>query len=161
MISSWRTPRPSSCTAGRRREGRRRQRYQREARQAIIDCSGLIIGNREVRDRICNLTPRRTDIHRELYENMDAELFEQMVTNGAFRGQEMWNLVDYVFSLIKQREAPARNASTSEILQELHELLQQSTTSIATFVPVFLRKAHQKIDEIDNDKKEFLKQFKK
>ncbi len=116
---------------------------------------------KELRDRICNLTPRRTDIHGELYENMDAELFEQMVTNGAFRGQEMWNLVDYVFSLIKQREAPARNASTSEILQELQELLQQSTTSIATFVPVFLRKAHQKIDEIDNDKKEFLKQFKK
>ena len=32
-------------------------RYQVEAREAIIACQGLIIGNHEVRDRICNLFP--------------------------------------------------------------------------------------------------------
>ncbi|WP_455208098.1 glycosyltransferase [Kaarinaea lacus] len=32
-------------------------RYQVEARNAIMACSGLIIGNHEVRDRICNLFP--------------------------------------------------------------------------------------------------------
>jgi len=32
-------------------------RYQAEAREAIIACRGLIIGNHEVRDRICRLFP--------------------------------------------------------------------------------------------------------
>lgn len=32
-------------------------RFQLEAREAINACQGLIIGNREVRDRICNLFP--------------------------------------------------------------------------------------------------------
>jgi len=36
---------------------KRDPRYQLEARQAIMECQGLIIGNREVRDRICNLFP--------------------------------------------------------------------------------------------------------
>ena len=107
------------------------------------------------------LTPRRSDIHRELAENMDIELFEQMVTNGAFRAQEMWNLVSYVFDLLKEREAPARNANTTETVQELYASFSKEGATIATFVPVFLKTAHQKIDEIEHDKQEFLKQFKK
>jgi len=101
------------------------------------------------------------DIHKELEENMDAELFEQMISNGAFRAQEMWNLVTYVFELLKTREAPARNESTTNIVQELYSIFSTDGVTIATFVPVFLRKAHQKIDEIEKDKQEFLKQFKK
>ncbi len=125
------------------------------------DWSWLVRLYGELRQRICMLTPRRSDIHRELAENMDIELFEQMVTNGAFRAQEMWNLVSYVFDLLKEREAPARNANTTETVQELYASFSKEGATIATFVPVFLKTAHQKIDEIEHDKQEFLKQFKK
>ena len=125
------------------------------------DWSWLVRLYGELRQRICMLTPRRSDIHRELAENMDIELFEQMVTNGAFRAQEMWNLVSYVFDLLKEREAPARNANTTETVQELYASFSKKGATIATFVPVFLKTAHQKIDEIEHDKQEFLKQFKK
>lgn len=37
-------------------------RYQAEARQAIIACQGLIIGNQEVTDRICGLFPDLKDL---------------------------------------------------------------------------------------------------
>ena len=125
------------------------------------DWSWLVRLYGELRDRIFMLTPRRSDIREELEENMDVELFEQMISNGAFRAQEMWNLVTYVFELLKTREAPARNESTTNIVQELHSIFSADGVTIATFVPIFLRKAHQKIDEIEKDKQEFLKQFKK
>ena len=125
------------------------------------DWSWLVRLYGELRDRIFMLTPRRSDIREELEENMDVELFEQMISNGAFRAQEMWNLVTYVFELLKTGEAPARNESTTNIVQELHSIFSADGVTIATFVPIFLRKAHQKIDEIEKDKQEFLKQFKK
>ena len=37
-------------------------RYQVEARKSIIECQGLIIGNHEVRERICNLFPDLRDL---------------------------------------------------------------------------------------------------
>jgi glycosyltransferase involved in cell wall biosynthesis len=37
-------------------------RYQAEARQAIVACQGLIIGNQEVTDRICGLFPDLKDL---------------------------------------------------------------------------------------------------
>ncbi|MGD8559729.1 MAG: glycosyltransferase family 4 protein [Gammaproteobacteria bacterium] len=37
-------------------------RYHVEARKAIVDCRGLIIGNHEVRDRICGLFPDLKDL---------------------------------------------------------------------------------------------------
>ena len=117
--------------------------------------------HRELRDRICFLTPKRKDIHAELYENLDSELFGQMIKNEAYSPEDMWKLVSYVFSLLKEREAPARNKSTDKLIESLYVAFSKEGATIATFVPIFLTSAHQKIDEIEKDKEEFLKQFKK
>ena len=116
---------------------------------------------KELRDRICSLTPRRQDRVKEIYENMDAELFHQMISNNAFDPTSMATLVNYVFGQIRLLEAPARNASTDQKLEELHETFRSEGTTIGSFVPIFLKEAHKKIDEIEQDKEKFLAQFKK
>jgi glycosyltransferase involved in cell wall biosynthesis len=60
-------------------------RYQVEARKAINECSGLIIGNHEVRDRICALFP---DLKEKILEKtqivgvgVDTQLFTPILRN--------------------------------------------------------------------------------
>ena len=55
----------------------------------------------ELRNRLCSLTPRRIDLHREIHEAMDIELFDQMIKNNAFDAVSMWKLVTFVFERIK------------------------------------------------------------
>ena len=113
----------------------------------------------ELRDRLCQLTPRRTDIHQEIKESMDVELFSQMIRHDAFKPDDMWKLVNYVFAMIKSREAPVRNKDTELELNMLYTEFNKEGITIAKFVPLFLKTSHARIDVIEKDKTEFLKQF--
>jgi hypothetical protein len=114
----------------------------------------------ELRDRLCQLTPRRLDIHENIKESMDVKLFNQMIRNNAFTSEDMWKLVEYVFSIIKSRQAPVRDADTETRRQTLSTEFNKEGMTIAKFLPLFLKLAHVSIDVIEEDKKEFLKQFK-
>jgi len=73
----------------------------------------------------------------------------------------MDSLIKYVFSEIKQLESPARNVETQAELEKVLKIFYTEGTTLATFVPVFLRSAHSCIDKIYEDKQKFLDQFKK
>jgi hypothetical protein len=91
---------------------------------------------------------------------MDVKLFNQMIRNNAFTSEDMWKLVEYVFSIIKSRQAPVRDADTETRRQTLSTEFNKEGMTIAKFLPLFLKLAHVSIDVIEEDKKEFLKQFK-
>ena len=116
---------------------------------------------KELRDRLCALTPHRRDLHIEIYEGMDVELFEQMVKNNAFDAVSMWKLVNFVFGRLKDLESPARNKVTDTKLSELYAEFTKPDTILATFVPIFIKEAHEKINQIEKDKKEFISSLKK
>ena len=69
---------------------------------------------KEIRDKICNLTPNRKDRIKEIHEKMDVDIFYQMVSNNAFNGRSLSALVEYVFKHIRELEAPAKNVVTDE-----------------------------------------------
>jgi len=105
----------------------------------------------EIRDRLISFTPRRQDLVEQIKEAMDVELFDQMLRNNAYDGQQIYNLVQFVFDKIKSLEAPARNNSTNALLAELEAKMADSSTTFSSFVPMFLRHAHTKLDEIRSD----------
>lgn len=105
----------------------------------------------EIRERIASLTPNRQDFQAELREQMDHELFAQMLRNNAYEPTQLHNLVHFVFGRIEFLEAPARNQSTRAILASLDQELQKPGCKFSTFVPLFLRHAHTKLDEIEQD----------
>ena len=115
----------------------------------------------ELRTRICNLTPRRKDRIAKIHEDMDLDFFKQLVSHNVFDAVSMDSLIKYVFSEIKQLESPARNVETQAELEKVLKIFYTEGTTLATFVPVFLRSAHSCIDKIYDDKQKFLDQFKK
>lgn len=93
----------------------------------------------EIRDRIAKLTPNRVDLHQELKEAMDVELFDQMLRNNAFNGADLYRLVHFVFDRLSSLEAPARAESTQRMVQELDDEMAKDTCTFSEFVPLFLR----------------------
>ena len=56
----------------------------------------------EIRDTFCSFVPRRNDIHREMYENIDIDFIKSMAQNNAIDGTTIYNLAIYIVSLIKK-----------------------------------------------------------
>ena len=110
----------------------------------------------ELRGRICNLTPNRMDIHADIHDKMDSEIFYSMISNGAFDGTNLQSLITFVFSRIRELEAPAKNVDTDAKLQEILELFQPANATIATIVPVFIQAANERLDDVYTDKEIFM-----
>jgi len=110
----------------------------------------------ELRDRICNLTPNRLDIHADIHDKMDSEIFYSMISHGAFDGANLQSLITFVFSRIRELEAPAKNVDTDASLQEILELFQSANATIATIVPTFIQAANERLDDVYNDKEIFM-----
>jgi 4-hydroxy-3-methylbut-2-enyl diphosphate reductase IspH len=112
---------------------------------------------KEIRDKICNLTPNRKDRIKEIHEKMDVDIFYQMVSNNAFNGRSLSALVEYVFKHIRELEAPAKNVVTDEKLENLKKVLTHKDTTLGSFIPLFIVTANEKLDDIYNDKEIFMK----
>lgn len=110
----------------------------------------------ELRDRLCNLTPNRVDIHTDIHDKMDSEIFYSMISHGAFDGANLQALITFVFARIRELEAPAKNVETDAKLQEILELFQSADATIATIVPVFIQAANERLDDVYNDKEIFM-----
>ena len=110
----------------------------------------------ELRGRICNLTPNRVDIYEDIHDKMDSEIFYSMISNGAFDGTNLQSLITFVFSRIRELEAPAKNVDTDAKLQEILELFQHANATIATIVPAFIQAANERLDDVYTDKEIFM-----
>jgi len=110
----------------------------------------------ELRDRICNLTPNRLDIHADIHDKMDSEIFYSMISHGAFDGANLQSLITFVFSRIRDLEEPVKNVDTDAALQEILGLFQHANATIATIVPVFIQAANERLDDVYTDKEIFM-----
>ena len=115
----------------------------------------------EIRDRICALIPRRADVHAQIKEQMDEVIFRQMLDADAYKPEDLVNLIGYVFHWFAQLQSPARDTSTEEKKQALFALLSTPGTTLASFVPVFVKTTHAVLDEIEADKAAFREQMSK
>lgn len=111
----------------------------------------------EIRERLCNLIPRRKDLHEKIREEMDATIFVQMLENDMFKIEQILNLINYVFGWFEKLQSPHRDDATEKRKQELYVFLRKPNCTLASFVPFFIKKMHIIIDEIDNDTKEIKK----
>jgi hypothetical protein len=109
----------------------------------------------EIRDKICALIPRRADVHTQIKEQMDEVIFRQMLEADAYKPEDLVNLIGYVFHWFTQLQSPARDASTEKKKQALFALLSTPGTTLASFVPVFVKTTHAVLDEIEEDKAAF------
>ena len=93
-------------------------RFQLEAREAINACQGLIIGNREVRDRICHLFPDLNEMILEKTQivgvGVDTELFSPV--NREHRSES-------INDLLKLESIKNTQGKSPQLVQELQQAL--------------------------------------
>jgi hypothetical protein len=109
----------------------------------------------EMRDRLCALTPRRSDLHREIHEVLDVDVFEQMVVKQAFDLAHLSKLVAFVFARLARLCAPVRDGEVAQRHEQLNALLSQQGTTFAQFAVVFLQHFHTTIDDLESDLQAF------
>lgn len=96
---------------------RRDERYRRLALQSLLACAGLIIGNREVRDRILNLYPE----HRDALQSK-IRIVGVGVDTSLFKPVERSERPHSIQHLLSQKH---EGGKTPALRDELHQRLRQ------------------------------------
>lgn len=109
----------------------------------------------EMRDKLCALTPRRTDMHKEIHEALDVDLFEQMVRHKAFDPTDLGKLVAFVFGRLQGLCSPWRDGEVLQRREELETLIAQPDLTFAKFAVAFLKGFHATMEEIEHDLADF------
>ena len=100
-------------------------------------------------DRLCHNVRLKTA--ERIRAEFDADLFAQMVEHNAFDGQAMLGLVNSTFKWIRDLHCPKRDEECAQAKQRVMQC-----TTMDDVVPLFLKEAHQCLDYMDQDMKEFM-----
>mgnify|MGYP001288143548 CR=1 FL=1 len=101
----------------------------------------------ELRDTFCKFVPHRTDIHQEIYENIDIELIKNMINNDAFDDNNLYKLAVYIISLVKKFQPPIMDNDVNEWEQGMLQQFKQNF-DYSEFLVIFLRSVFNMVDNI-------------
>ena len=105
---------------------------------------------RELRFRLTCFLKKDSQRRVKIEQDLDVELFDQMIRNGAFQGPEFVNLVNYIFQCCLDFGSPARDNNVKELKNEIITALQNKAV-FADLVPLFFKNANNAIDRIHKD----------
>ena len=72
----------------------------------------------ELRNKLTVILKKGSALRVEIEESMDPQIFSQMIRNKAFNGNDLYNLVNYVFvKKCKQLGSPGRDKDVDEKIQ--------------------------------------------
>lgn len=114
----------------------------------------------ELRNKLTVILKKGSALRVEIEESMDPQIFSQMIRNKAFNGNDLYNLVSYVFEKCKQLGSPGRDKDVDEKFNELIEMMKNNAV-FAEIVPVFIKNANDCIDWIYKDMSDFSKKISK
>ena len=106
--------------------------------------------------KIKKLVKSSNPLYKEIEEHMDIQLFDQMIRNNAFNPVDFYNLIQYVFELIKKLGSPARDSLADSKKEEILSIMKNGGT-FSDIVPIFIKNANECIDLIYTDIKNLLK----
>ena len=92
-------------------------------------------------------------------ENMDVELFAQMIRNNAFDSSDMVKLVTYTFDTIMVLGSPARDNETCNMKNEVINLMKEPNPTFGSVVSAYLKYTHICIDNYHTDFENSIKKY--
>ena len=105
---------------------------------------------KELRLRLTCFLKKNSQRRVKIEQDLDVELFDQMIRNGAFQGPEFLGLVNYIFQCCLDFGSPARDNNVKELKREIISALQNKAI-FADLVPLFFKNANIAIDWIHKD----------
>jgi predicted transcriptional regulator len=109
----------------------------------------------EIREKLCNLIPKKTMLKIEIEEVLDVDLFKQMIKHKVFDGPELLKLINFVFDCILRLQSPQRDTKTNEMRKEVLDILYKNE-SFGKIVCLLIKNANICIDLIYLDCKNLL-----
>ena len=105
---------------------------------------------KELRHRLTCFLKKDSNVRKRVEEDLDVELFDQMIRNGAFQGPEFYNLVNYIFDTTLKLGSPVRDNDVKNLRKEILTALSNKAT-FAELVPLFFKNANIAIDWVHKD----------
>jgi len=94
--------------------------------------------------RISALRPARKD---EIFDKMDTGIFGRKIKAKAFRGEDMSQLVNFCFEVLREIVAADMDAQLEESHTQIVNKMMAPEPKFSVIVPAFLRTVHDLLDE--------------
>lgn len=98
----------------------------------------------EIKEKLCNLSKKK---RKEIEEHLDVELFRQMIEHKVFDGQNLCNLINFIFDKIIELASPGRDEENNKMRQEILDTLY-ANKSFGEIVCLLIKNANMCIDNI-------------
>jgi len=95
----------------------------------------------EIKERLVYFLKKESNLRIEIEENLDVELFSQMLRNNAFDGKDLYQLINYTFEKFLQLGSPVRDPDVKKMREELFSLMGENAT-FGKIVSLYLKNAH-------------------
>lgn len=109
---------------------------------------GLFAVLNEIKERICQLIPNRSDLHNNVNENIDTKLIEQMLKHDALDYSYIFNVIQFIITQLKILDS-VRDEPMYEIWREqTNRKITSNDPRLHIVLPIFLRESLHRIDKI-------------
>ena len=113
----------------------------------------------EIKMKLLKITSKNSKLAMEINNTMDLQLFEQMIRNNAFDGNDFYNLINFVFDMCLKLQSPQRDEDTNNRRNEVLDIMKNGGT-YAQIMVKFIKNANICIDFIYEDIINLSREFK-
>jgi hypothetical protein len=131
---------------------------QENIRKVPIDTDWLIRLFQEIRTKLIQLLKPTNKLYIEIEENMNDELFKQMLQHNAFDIGSFMGLVEFSFDICMKLGSPIRDKMTVEKKYEVINATR-TTEDFTEIVPLYIKNIHKCIDQIYDDIRDLPKNY--
>ena len=131
---------------------------QENIKKTPIDTDWIISLFQEIRNKLSQLLKPTNKLYIEIEENMNDDLFKQMLQHNAFDINSFLGLVNFSFDVCLKLGAPIRDKLTVGKKDEIHTAIE-TTQDFTEIVPLYIKNIHSCIDQIYDDIRDLPKHY--
>lgn len=105
----------------------------------------------EIRDGLMCFLKKGSSLRTEIEDCLDIEIFTQLITNSAFRGEDMVKLINYTFNKLLELGSPGRDVDYQKRREEALVCVYSEDVTFGKIVATYLQNAHISIGELHSD----------
>ena len=131
---------------------------QENIKKDPVDYDWLLRLFQEIRTKLTQLLKPTNKLYIEIEENMNDQLFKQMLQHGAFDVNSFMGLVNFSFDICLRLGAPVRDKITVGKKDEILSAVDK-TQDFTEIIPLYIRNIHSCIDQIYDDIQDMPKHY--
>ena len=103
----------------------------------------------QLSNKICEVIPRRVDIHKNIEENIDIEFISQMLKHDALEESYIYNVVQFLITQLKELDSIEDEPMYEIWRTQVNRRLNEQDVRLHVLLPIFLRECIHRIAKIE------------